>query len=140
MRRNFDSLLIIISSHGSNHQISLPGGERESIWVVEDIMIPFSDTEFPQFEGKPKVIMPMTCQALDNVALDSKPSNYSSNRLFDWLVCCPCLPGCTTTRFPGKGSYYMHCLIDNLTKYAMSWHLTAILDKVNQKKNRESIQ
>ncbi|XP_037044086.1 uncharacterized protein LOC119080014 [Bradysia coprophila] len=128
-RREVDSVFIVISSHGRNNEIELPGAEKHMICVVDDIMIPFSDKHLPLYQGKPKVFMPITCQNLGNSAT-GKSLEFRDNKLFDMLVCCPSLPGYSQLRVTKKGSLFVHCLVYNLTKYARSWHLKDILDKV----------
>ncbi|KAG4072763.1 hypothetical protein HA402_005240 [Bradysia odoriphaga] len=128
-RREVDSIFIVISSHGRNNEIELPGAEKHMICVVDEIMIPFSDKHLPLYQGKPKVFMPITCQNLGNSAT-GKSLEFRDNKLFDMLVCCPSLPGYSQLRVTTKGSLFVHCLVHNLMKYANSWHLKEILDKV----------
>lgn len=119
-----------MSSHGLNLEVSLTGGAADLICVVEDLMIPFSDENFPQYQGKPKVFMPITCQNLGKKALGTS-LDFLGNQLFDMLVCCPALPGYAQARYHKNGSLFVNLLTCNLMKYAKSWHLKQILNKVN---------
>lgn len=110
-----------------NLQIELCGGEL--ICVVERLMILFSDDNFPQYQGKPKVFMPIVCQDLGRKEF-TKSLHYQTNKLFDMLVCCPALPGYTQNRCSVKGSLFVNRLMYNLMQYAMSWDFVHILNKV----------
>lgn len=132
--RDVASFFIVISSHGRNNQIELPGsgdGSRQKICVVKDLMIPFSDKYLPQYQGRPKVFMPITCQNLGNSSVGNS-LEFLDNKLFDMLVCCPAFPGFIQFRITTKGSLFVHCLVDNFMKYATTWHLLEILDQVDR--------
>lgn len=120
----------MISSHGRNNQISLGGGPDEFVCVVEDLMIPFSDKNLAEYQGKPKVFIPLVCQNLGNRAL-GKSLEFLDNKLFDMLVCCPSFPGYVQNRFPKHGSLFVDRLVRNFMQHATSWHLKDILEQVN---------
>lgn len=131
IKEKVDSILIIISSHGVNGGIDLIEGD--CINVVEELMIPFSDTNFPEYQGKPKIFMPLVCQYLSG--LESENSMHLSeldhqNHLFDMLICYPALPGFAHNRMRNQGTLYVNLLMYNLMKYARSLHFVQILDKV----------
>lgn len=123
-----DSVFIIISSHGVNHGIDLTEGEH--INVVKDLMIPFSDEHFCEYQGKPKVFMPIVCQNMGSWDCE-KSLDDQANQLFDMLVCYPALPGYAHNRIDNKGTLYVHLLMQNLMKYAVSSDFVNILDKVS---------
>lgn len=129
--REFDSIFVIISSHGLNNEVHLAGEPNEFICVVEDVMQQFSDDNFPQYEGKPKVFMPITCQNFGrwSPTKDLGPKGY---QLYDMLVCYPVLPGFRQKRYSGKGSLFVNWLVYNFMKYATSSDLVTILTMVRQ--------
>ncbi|KAJ6641658.1 Caspase-10, partial [Pseudolycoriella hygida] len=113
IEKNYDSLFIVISSHGANNEVSLSGIPEQSVCVVQDVMAPFSDKNFPQYTGKPKVFMPITCQNFGKSELGNGVK-CTDNHLFDMLICCPCLPGYLQRRYFESGSLFVDRLVRNL--------------------------
>lgn len=121
----------MISSHGFNFQVCLPGESNDSICVIKEMLIPFSDENFPEFQGKPKVFMPITCQNIGSLKIGVEESlDFVGGKLFDMIVCFPCFPGYAQWRFYEHGSLFVNYLMANMMKHATSWHLTQILEKV----------
>lgn len=134
-RRDVGSFFIIISSHGLSYEVSLTGKD-ECICVIEDLMLPFSDNNFPEYEGRPKVFMPITCQDFGKKINQKKdgPSLGLLNgyELYDMVLCFPCLPGYPQERMHKRGTIFVNWLAYCLTKYAKKWDFVEILREVGR--------
>jgi hypothetical protein len=135
-----DSAFIFIMGHGSNGEIELLGGvdsmdaKGNSKWTsntanfILDIVDPFSETNFVEFVGKPKIFFDVSCQNFD--ASVGRPEKSYEDVYTDMLIAQACLPGQASNRDEDSGSLFVRILIEVFMRFCAEFRLERMLDLV----------
>lgn len=128
--KSFDAAIIIMMSHGGNGEICLTGSTDNTANLMNDILMPFSNSNFGEFRNKPKIFISQACQIFQtsdytqNVVLNT-------NRFSDMLICLSSLPGYEAYRSKTQGSIFIYSLVRNICQHAKFEDVVNILELVS---------
>jgi len=111
-------------------------GVVKDLWV--DFVYPFRDSEFPEFQSKPKIF-------ISNACLKFKAGRRAETKVDgptrDIMVWYSCMPGYTSLRNPsedGQGSWFIYFLIETIMQHYDKYHLAQIMRRVHEKQDKRS--
>jgi hypothetical protein len=133
-----DSAFIFIMGHGRNCEIELVGGiqhdDEDVGWIPNtanfylDIVSQFSEENFPQFRGIPKVIFDVSCQVFNpSDVMERLPKGELYT---DILIAHAALPGQNANRFPKAGTIFVRVLLEVLMRFSAKLTLQKMMDIV----------
>jgi len=129
-------MMLIISTHGCYDQVTLGDGVTINPWT--DLVYPFRETDFPEFESKPKIFISNACLTFEEGKKVEKKIEGSTKDIF---VLLSCMPGYTSFRHPGQnsqGSWFLYFLMQAITEHYFDMHLTQIMREVQKKQHEWS--
>lgn len=131
VKTDCDVALIIIMSHGANGEICLTGRDHNTnkANVMDVILDPFSNKNFLEFIGKPKIFINEACQSF-STSHYTQALRLSENRYSDILFCQSSLPGFKSYRSEQNGCIYIYYLVKNICQHAYYVDFESVLKLV----------
>lgn len=124
---NYSSLFFAIMSHGVMINVKLCD---KYLNVYEDILTTFSEREFPEFRGKPKIFFINTCQEIPKTFPSGTSCMDDTIVLSDMLLITPCYPGVKSKRSPSTGSYGLQMVTKVFREKWKTSHIEEMLKEV----------
>lgn len=152
-----DSCIISLNSHGFNRdfiRMSDPPGRSENstaIDLVLDIIGRFSNRNFPDFHGKPKVFLVNACRGVamnrgvrrcfgelehrriqrDGNNNDEQSKSFMGSEYSDIFIIRSTVPDYVSLRDLDRGTWFAECICKAFAEYSHELHFSDLKCKVN---------
>ena len=150
----YQAFFVFILSHGNQYGIcgkdSIPGNKSENnvLNVEKDVLPLFNNSNCPSLCDKPKVFIMQACRGdMDDeghcvetdAVMDSPPTKFTKHvpNFSEYLLCYPCIPGYTSLRNTGHGSYFISSMMKIFTEKHRKEDITRMLTRVNYNVSRQ---
>jgi len=129
---DIDAAIIVMMSHGANGELCLTGNDKKTsnANLMQDIVLPFCDAQFPPFRGKPKVFIVSGCQGFAT-SLYSRVLEFHDGRISDVLICLPAMPGYLSHRSLTDGPLFIHYLTRMIMEHGYRTEFQDLMGLVN---------
>jgi len=119
-------------SHGANGEFCLTGEDKKTSNAnsMQDIVLPFCDAQFSQFQGKPKVFIITGCQGFAT-SLYSLVLEFQESRVSEALICLPAMPRYQSYRPYTDGSLFIHYLTKIIMEHGYRTEFQDLMGMVN---------
>ncbi|CAL8099605.1 unnamed protein product [Orchesella dallaii] len=133
---NSSCCFVVFMSHGILYNVRMADHRR--INVFTNIVDHFSENNFKEFQGKPKIFIFQVCSYYhENDLIDCADFVRDPKDIYaDMLYISASLPGIKATRNSKKGSYFIQKFVDVLKRFAGNKDLEAIL-KLTQEEMKD---
>jgi len=128
---NADSVAIFFMSHGFQNLLGMSDGVNINLYL--DLVAFFSDEEFPDFIGKPKLFFTHACQSFSDSSsyeLSLKEQGFLAKKYSSIFICFPQLAGNRAVRFGKEGTAFIHFICEVFGKYARTMDLNRLINQV----------